>query len=279
MAAERSRTVFVTGASTGIGAATVQALVARGDRVWASVRRAEDAERLAAEHGDAVSVVRFDLTDAEAVADAGRRIVDAGPLDGVVANAGMAVPGPLEFLPVDLLQEQLDINVLGQLRVIQAVMPAIRAGAGRIVVVGSIGGRIAGPMLGAYHVSKFGLVGLTDALRAELAPWRIPVILIEPGAVATPIWRRGAEQAERVMAQLPAEAEQRYARQVARVRRNAARSAEQGLAPSEAAAVIVQALTDPSPRPRLLVGRDARIASVIARLPHRLRYRLTAARP
>lgn len=278
MAAERTGTILVTGASTGIGEATVRALVARGDRVWASVRREEDAQRLTAEHGDAVRVVRFDLTDAEAVADAGRRIVEAGPLDGVVANAGMAVPGPLEFLPVDLLREQLDINVSGQLRVIQAVLPAIRAGSGRIVAVGSIAGRVAGPMLGAYHISKFALVALTDSLRAELAPWQIPVVLIEPGPVATPIWERSAVQGERVRELMPPQAEALYGHQIARLRRSAQRSAERGIPVGEAALVIVRALIDPRPRPRYLVGRPAKLGAVFARLPDRLRYRLSAAR-
>jgi NAD(P)-dependent dehydrogenase (short-subunit alcohol dehydrogenase family) len=147
--------VLVTGASTGIGAATVQALVAAGVRVWAGVRREKDGQRLTIEYGDRVRVLRFDLTDGEAVAAAGERVVAAGPLDGVVCNAGVPLAGPLEFLPIASLREQLEVNVLGQLRVIQAVLPAVRAGSGRIVVVGSIGGRIAGPMLGAYHASKF----------------------------------------------------------------------------------------------------------------------------
>ena len=106
-------------------------------------------------------------------------------------NAGLALPGPLEFLPLASLREQLEVNLIGQLAVTQAMLPALRRGAGRIVMIGSIGGRIAGPMLGAYCTSKFGLVGLTDALRAELAPSRLRVILIEPGAVKTPIWSRG----------------------------------------------------------------------------------------
>lgn len=253
------------------------ALVERGDRVWAAVRRDEDAARLAAEYGDAVRVVQFDVTDDAAVARAGAQVVADGPLDGVVDNAGMALPGPLEFLPTSALRDQLEVNVVGQLRVIQSVMPAIRQVTGRIVVVGSIGGRIAGPMIGAYHASKFALLGLTDTLRAELAPWRIPVILIEPGVVATPIWSRGADSADRVASAMPDEAHQLYARQIARVRSNAARSAKNGLPPERAAQTIVSALTDPRPRPRYLVGRDARIAAVVARLPHRLRYRLTAA--
>lgn len=278
MAAGRIRSVLVTGASTGIGAATVEALVARGVRVWAGVRAEPDARRLAESHGDRVRVLRFDLTDDEAVARAGELVVADGPLDGVVNNAGVALPGPLEFLPVATVREQVEVNLLGQLRVIQATLPAIRAAAGRIVVIGSIGDRIAGPMLGPYHLSKFGLVGMTDALRAELAPWRIPVILVEPGAIATPIWSRGTAHGDRATSQLPEHAQQLYAAQIARARQNAERSAARGLPPQAVADVIVQALTTPRPRPRYLVGRDAKIAGVIARLPFRLQYRLTAAR-
>jgi NAD(P)-dependent dehydrogenase (short-subunit alcohol dehydrogenase family) len=270
--------VLVTGASTGIGAATVHALVTGGVRVWAGVRREEDGQRLASEHGDRVQVLRFDVTDGEAVAAAGERVVAAGPLDGVVCNAGVALAGPLEFLPVTALREQLEVNVLGQLRVIQAVLPAVRAGSGRIVVVGSIGGRVAGPMLGAYHASKFALVGLTDSLRAELAPWHISVILVEPGAVATPIWARGLANADRLVAQMPPRAQEVYAAQIADARKRAERSAQRGLPAHEAATVIVRALTARHPRPRYLVGRDALVASIVARLPYRVLYRLTAAR-
>jgi NAD(P)-dependent dehydrogenase (short-subunit alcohol dehydrogenase family) len=278
VAAERARSVLVTGASTGIGAATVEALLARGMRVWAGVRREEDGQRLVGEHGDRVQVLRFDVTDGVAVAAAGERVVAAGPLDGVVCNAGAALPGPLEFLPIAALREQLEVNVLGQLQVIQGMLPAVRAGSGRIVVVGSIGGRIAGPMLGAYHASKFALVGLTDSLRAELAPWHIPVILVEPGVVATPIWTRGVANAARVAAEMPARAQEMYAAQIAYARRQGERSARRGLPPDKAAAVIVRALTAPHPRPRYLVGRDALVAGVLARLPYRILYRLTAAR-
>jgi NAD(P)-dependent dehydrogenase (short-subunit alcohol dehydrogenase family) len=272
------RSVLVTGASTGIGAATVAELVGQGFQVWAGVRGDNDATRLVDEHGDRVRVLRFDVTDTDAVAAAGEQVMAAGPLHGLVNNAGVALPGPLEFLPVAALREQLEVNLLGQLAVTQAVLPALRAAAGRIVMVGSIGGRIAAPMLGAYHVSKFGLVGLTDTLRAELAPWRIRVILIEPGAIATPIWSRGTANADRLGEQMPARARELYAGQITQARKNAARSARNGLPPAAAAGVIARALTDPRPRPRYLVGRDALAASVVARLPYRLRYRLTAAR-
>src|SRR4051812_47982543 len=277
MGTERGCLGVVAGGSTGIGAATTQALVADGVRVWAGVRREEDGLRLAGEHGDRVRVLRFDVTDSDAVAAAGERVVAAGRLGGGVWNGGVALPGPLEFLPIVALREQLEVNVLGQLRVIQAVLPAVRAGSGRIVVVGSIGGRIAGPLLGAYHASKFALVGLTDSLRAELAPWHIPVILVEPGAVATPIWSRGLANAAQVAAEMPSRAQEVYAAQIAHARQQAERSAERGLPPHEAAAVIVRALTARHPRPRYLVGRDALVASVVARLPFRMLYRLTAA--
>jgi NAD(P)-dependent dehydrogenase (short-subunit alcohol dehydrogenase family) len=278
MTIEQAPSVLVTGASTGIGAATVTALVDRGFRVWAAVRSEKDARRLEDEYGGQVQVLRFDVTDAAAVAAAGARITAAGPLHAVVSNAGMALPGPLEYLPLASLREQLEVNVVGQLAVIQAVLPAIRAGAGRVVVIGSIGGRIAGPILGAYHVSKFALVGLTDTLRAELAPWGIPVALVEPGAVATPIWERGMANGDRVLDQLSSEAVQRYRAQDERARRNAYRSAAEGMSPEVVAQVIVQAVTTGKPRPRYLVGRDAKIQGLVARLPFRLRYRLTAAR-
>jgi NAD(P)-dependent dehydrogenase (short-subunit alcohol dehydrogenase family) len=133
-------------------------------------------------------------------------------------------------------------------------------------------------MLGAYNASKFGLVGMTDSLRAELAPWRIPVILIEPGAINTPIWSRGLANGEQVQQEMPAHAGEVYAAQIEQARKNAARSARHGLNPAVVATAIAEALTVANPRPRYLVGRDAKIASVIARLPFRLRYRLTAAR-
>ena len=272
---------MVTGASTGIGAATVAELVGRGYRVWAGVRSDADAERLASEYGDKVSVLRLDVTDPAAVAAAGEQVTAAGPLDALVNNAGIALPGPLEYLPIQALREQLEVNLLGQLAVTQAMLPALRAArnpTGRILLIGSIGGRIAGPMLGAYHASKFSLVGLSDTLRAELAPWGIPVVLIEPGAIATPIWQRGTANSVEILGAMPAGATDRYAKQIAQIRKNAERAEKRGMPPSVAAAVIAHAITHPRPRPRYLVGRDAMVGSVIARLPFRLRYRLTAAR-
>jgi NAD(P)-dependent dehydrogenase (short-subunit alcohol dehydrogenase family) len=278
MPAPPARTAVVTGASTGIGAATVHELDQRGFRVWATVRKEADAARLEQAYAGRVRVLPLDITDDEAVRAAGDRITAEGPLHGLVNNAGVALPGPLEFLPLAEFRRQLEVNLVGQLAVTQAMLPALRQGPGRVVVVGSIGGRIAGPMIGAYHASKFGLVGLTDTLRAELAPWGLRVVLVEPGMIATSIWERGAASGEEVIARIPDRARDLYAAQIRQARESAARGGGAGLPPSAVAKVIARALTEHRPRPRYLVGRDAAVASMIARLPFRLRYRLTAAR-
>ncbi len=279
----RPLTFVVTGASTGIGRAVAEELTGRGHTVWATVRSTADRDAVAVALGPTGQVLRVDITDDEAVRAAGERIAAAGPVHGLVNNAGAAISGPLEYLPLDAFRRQLAVNLTGQLAVTQAVLPALRAARdrherARIVTIGSIGGRIAGPMLGPYHASKFGLVGLTDTLRAELRPAGIEVILIEPGAVATPIWDRGIRAADLLTAELPAEAAARYRRQIESVRTAADRSARRGLDPRRAARPIVAALLDERTPPRRLVGVDARIAGLIARLPFRLRYRLTAAR-
>jgi NAD(P)-dependent dehydrogenase (short-subunit alcohol dehydrogenase family) len=278
-----SKSYVVTGASTGIGRACVAELARGGHHVWAAVRSDTDAEKLRAEHGDAVSVLRLDLTDDGSVRAAGETVRAAGPLHGLVNNAGVAVPGPLEYLPIANFRHQVEVNLTGQLLVTQAMLPALRQarerdGYARIVMIGSIGGRLGSPMLGPYHATKFGLVGLTDSLRAELAPFGIRVILIEPGSVATPIWDRGRRAAEDIVAAMSPEAK-RYAGQISAARTNAERTAKRGIPPERAARAIVRALTTPNPGPRQLVGTDARVAATLVRLlPYRLLYRLTRSR-
>src|SRR5689334_8724076 len=277
------RSYVVTGASTGIGRACVAELVRRGARVWASVRTDRDEQSLVEQHGDAVKVLRLDVTDADSVRAAGQQVTASGPLHGLVNNAGVALAAPLECIPIEVFRRQLEVNLIGQLAVTQAMLPALhqardRGRDARIVMIGSIGGRIAAPMLGAYHASKFGMVGLADTLRAELAPSGIKVILIEPGAIATPIWDRGAAAGNELLAGLSEEGRHRYADQIAAAQSSAAKSARRGLPPARAAQVVVKALTTDNPRPRYLIGPDAHAAAVVAQLPHRLRYRLTAAK-
>ena len=189
-------------------------------------------------------------------------------------NAGIAVAAPLEFLPPVELRRQLEVNVVGQHAVTQALLLLLRRGPGRIVNLGSIGDRIVAPMTGPYHVSKFALRAWSDTLRLELSPWGIDVVLVEPGAVATPIWETSIAAAERLQQTLPSNVEQLYGRAIDAARTNALRNAARGMPPDQVATVVARALTVRRPRARYLVGTDARIAAIVARLPDRLRDRL-----
>lgn len=275
------RSVVVTGASTGIGAASVDALVRDGFHVWATVRRSADADRLRDDHGDAVSPLQLDLEDHDSVRAAGATVTAAGPLWGLVNNAGAAFPGPLEYLPIDVFRRQLDVNLVGQLLVTQVMLPALLAesaqrGEARIVMIGSISGRVTSPVLGAYSAAKHGLVGMTGSLRAELAPFGVKVLLIEPGAVATPIWSRGIAAGDRLVA--PTDVLRRYDPLLAAARDMARRGSERGLPPAAVATVIRKALTDRDPSPRRVVGRDAKLLAALVRLlPYRPLYRLLRA--
>jgi NAD(P)-dependent dehydrogenase (short-subunit alcohol dehydrogenase family) len=265
-------TVLVTGASTGIGEATVMHLRELGFSPIAAVRKDEDAERL---EGRGLRTTRIDVTDADQIA-AARDELGEEPLAGLVNNAGIAVAAPLEFLPIDRLRQQLEINLIGQAAVTQAFLPALRRGRGRIVNVSSIGGRVGLPLVGAYNASKFGLEGLSDSLRRELRPQGVDVILIEPGGVKTPIWKKGEELADEMLEDVPPEAERLYGRLIAAVRTGTQRIArETGIEPSEVAEVIGRALTSSRPRARYLVGSDAKQRAVMAKLlPARVMDRL-----
>ena len=269
--------VVVTGAAKGIGAAIVRRLVADGFRVIAGVRRSEDAEALRDQLGDRVLPVLLDVTDPHAVAAAaelvGGEVGDRG-LAGLVNNAGIAVAAPLEFLPPAELRRQLEVNVVGQQAVTRPLMSLLRRGQGRIINLGSIGDRIVAPMTGPYHISKFALRAWNDTLRLELSPWGIQVVLVEPGAVATPIWETSIAAAERLQETLPPGVEELYGRAIAAARTSALRSAARGMPADQVAAVVAQALTVRRPRARYLVGVDARITAIVARLPDRLRDRL-----
>jgi NAD(P)-dependent dehydrogenase (short-subunit alcohol dehydrogenase family) len=269
-----SGTVLVTGASSGIGEASALHLKELGFDAVAAVRKDEDAERLA---GQGLRTVRLDVTDADSIA-AARAELGEGPLAGLVNNAGIAVAAPLEYLPLDQFRHQLEVNLVGQLAVIQRFLPALRAGRGRIVNVASIGGRVALPLVGAYNASKFALEGMSDALRRELLPQGVDVIVIEPGGVKTPIWGKGDQLATELAADMPPEGERLYGSLVAAIRRQTTRIAtETGIEPREVAEVIGHALTAKRPRARYLVGRDAKMrAPAAAVLPARVMDRLVA---
>jgi NAD(P)-dependent dehydrogenase (short-subunit alcohol dehydrogenase family) len=274
--------VLITGAAKGIGRASALHLARLGWHVFAGVRRVEDGAALQQAAPGKLTPLLLDVTDAGQIAQASQNIaqqVGQAGLTGLVNNAGIAVPGPLEFLPLDEFRRQLEINLIGQLAVTQAVLPLIRQARGRIVNISSIGGLIAGPLLGPYHASKFALESLTDTLRVELKPWGMEVVAIEPGAIATPIWETGAQAADRIIAQMPARAQELYGQVMAARRASAAKQAQHGAPPQIVADAVAHALTSAKPRTRYVVGRDARFAArFIAWLPDRLRDRLILAR-
>jgi NAD(P)-dependent dehydrogenase (short-subunit alcohol dehydrogenase family) len=255
-----SGAVVITGTSTGIGRACALRLDASGFDVFATVRREEDAEKLRSEAAGIHPLV-VDVTDQDGVAAVAREVdaaVGERGVAGLVNNAGMSVGGPLEFLPLDDLRRQLEVNLVAHVGVTQAFLPAIRRATGRIVNMTSVGGRVANPFLGPYHASKWGLEAISDSLRKELRPWGIHVIAIEPGSIDTEIWRKGTEQAEELAAGLPEEGHRLYDDKIPKMLEMAQRLAEHSIPADRVAKVVERALTADRPRARYVVGVDAR---------------------
>jgi NAD(P)-dependent dehydrogenase (short-subunit alcohol dehydrogenase family) len=254
------RSVLVTGASTGIGRAAAMRLDGAGWKVFAGVRKEEDAASLRAEASDRLAPVTLDVTDAEQIAAAAELIAreTEGGLDGLVNNAGVAVPGPLETVPLDDLRHQLEVNLVAYVAVTQAMLPELRRAEGRIVFLSSIGGRIAFPFGGPYHASKFATEAIGDVFRQELRPWGLKVALIEPGSIDTPIWERGQRKAEDIEARAP-KTNLLYGAALDKFRKVIADTAERGIPPEKVAKAIAHALESSRPKSRYLVGLDAKL--------------------
>jgi len=256
-----SGTVVITGASTGIGRATALRLARAGFAVLAGVRREEDGADLRAQDGRIEPVI-VDVTDAGQIASLAARVGGA-PLAGLVNNAGIAVAGPLEGVPIDLVRRQYEVNVFGLLAVTQALLDPIRAGQGRIVNIGSIGGRINTPFVGPYSSSKAAVRSLSAALRRELRPWDIRVALVEPGALDTPIWRKGEAGAQETIDALPDRVRTLYARPLDALVAATRKIAANASSADDAAQAIEHALTAERPKAIYTVGREARIQGAL----------------
>lgn len=267
------KSVLVTGASTGIGRATALHLDRRGWRVFAGVRREEDAASLREAASDHLEPLMLDVTDADQIAAAAELIGEAvgdGGLHGLVNNAGIAVPGPLETLPIDDFKRQIDVNLTAQVAVTQAVLSQIRTARGRIVFITSIGGLMAFPMFGAYHAAKFGLEAVGDVFRQELRPWGISVSVVEPGSIATPIWERGDAEVDAITSRARDGHADLYGEAAEAYRTVARKTGERGIPPEKVAVKIEHALGARRPRTRYLVGADARGQAFASRfLPDR----------
>jgi NAD(P)-dependent dehydrogenase (short-subunit alcohol dehydrogenase family) len=258
------RTALVTGASSGIGQACAVRLLNDGWRVLAGVRREGDAP-------EGTEEVLLDVTDSEQI-QAAAGLVDG--LDGLVNNAGIALAAPLEFVPPEELRYQLEVNLIGQVAVTQALLPALRRAKGRVVFMGSIAGRSALPFLGPYAASKHGLEAIADSLRLELRPFGIHVSIVEPGTIKTPIWARSAARADELIASSDGKLGELYGERIAAFREFALKRGAAGASADAVAKVVEEALTSDRPHTRYLVGRDAKLRAGFERLPDRLRDRI-----
>jgi NAD(P)-dependent dehydrogenase (short-subunit alcohol dehydrogenase family) len=250
------KSVVITGVSTGIGWGTTKILIQKGFRVFGSVRKAQDAERLRKEFGENFFPLTFDVTDEPAVQAAAGQVreqLHGETLFGLVNNAGIAVPAPLLHQATDDFRHQIEVNLISVLIVTKAFVPvlgsdrSLKGTPGRIINISSVGGIRGSPFLGAYVASKHGLEGFSESLRRELMLYDIDVIIIGPGAIATPIWDKG----EQVDTKLYANTE--YFEAGKRIQKYMVESGRKGYPPEKVGEVVWQALTTPKPRVRYAV--------------------------
>lgn len=267
------KSVLITGASSGIGRACAHYLDARGFRVFAGVRRREDAERLESELSDHSSPLFLDVVDADSIRDCFETIsggVDERGLHGLVNNAGISVSGPIELVPLDDFRRQFEVNVFGQVAVTQKFLPLLRTASGRIVNMGSISGRLTAPLLAPYSMSKFALEAFSDGLRRELRPWNIFVSCVEPGAIDTRIWNKGLDAPENDPNRKTARERELYGDAMRALRKLAEKSRDNAVPAERVAKAVHHALTARRPKTRYLVGLDARVtARLVSWLPDR----------
>lgn len=246
--------------------------------VFAGVRDPRAGEALAAKGGPSLIPITLDVTDELSIArsvEVVQRIVGEAGLGGLVNNAGIAIGSPLEVIPLSQLRKQFEVNVIGQIAVTQAFLPLLRRSRGRIVNMGSIAGRGTIPLLGPYSATKYAMEALTDALRMELRPWGIEVSIIEPGAIATPIWEKSDKAAVDLEASASDEARALYGAAAIRIREAVAQSAQRAIPPDAVVRAVHHALTAACPNTRYLVGVDAKFrAWMVKWLPDRVQDRL-----
>ena len=278
-------TALITGTSTGIGEACGASLAAKGWTVYAGVRREPDGERLRAAHTGDIRPVILDVTKpdhVERVIDEVTMAVGDAGLQGLVNNAGVGVGGPSEYLEVEAWRTVFEANFFGVITLTRAAMPLLRRGRGRVVHIGSIGGRIATPGLAPYAASKHALEALAEASRLEfsLAGAPVRVSLVEPGAIATAIWDKADSSVDELVRRFENGEGPEYEWMIDEARGFVVEGRRNGIPPSRVADAVEHALTAPRPKARYLVGKDAKLAGhVIARLPegHELRGKAAVA--
>jgi NAD(P)-dependent dehydrogenase (short-subunit alcohol dehydrogenase family) len=277
-----SPTVLITGASTGIGAACAIELARRGFHVFAGVRSDESAQKLldlaGADMAPKITPIMLDVTDAESIAaaaDQASEWVGESGLAGLVNNAGIAVAGPLELLPIDNIRKQFEVNVMGAVAVTQAVLPLLRIARGRIVNISSVSGGIASAYLGPYCASKFAIEALTDAMRQELRTWGIRVSAVEPGPIDTPIWAKTESMADNMSSSLSPERLALYQADLEIFRKTVYKSVLAASPVERVVAAVVHALTARRPKTRYFLGWSVRACfKCVKMLSDRVRDRI-----
>jgi NAD(P)-dependent dehydrogenase (short-subunit alcohol dehydrogenase family) len=264
-----SGNILVTGASTGIGRACAIRCAELGYRVFAGVRNRAAEDELRAAHSS-VEPVMLDVTDPDSI-HAAVRLLGGTPLAGLINNAGISVTGPLELVHIEDWRRQFDVNVIGLVAVTQAFLPSLREARGRIVNIGSIAGRSALPVTGPYDASKFAVEAISDSLRLELQAVGVRVSLIEPGAIATPIWGKAFAESDRLNRQADRGAYQVYVKLIEKIRAEAEKAARTALPVETVVKAVEHALTARRPKTRYVVGREARFWLVLNLLPDRWR--------
>jgi NAD(P)-dependent dehydrogenase (short-subunit alcohol dehydrogenase family) len=262
--------VVVTGAAGGIGGACALRLDRLGFRVFGTILPGEDAQPLQTEASERLAILEMDVMDSASIAAAASTVSEAlgdAGLAGLVNVAGVhAAAGPLEFLPIEALRRQFEVNVVGQVAVTQAFLPLLRRGSGRIVMMGSVYSHVPCPFGSPYGASKAALRSLAGALRGELRSCGIPVSVIEPGPVATPLWSKAIGRLEEIAGTLPREAHELYGPALDTTRAFLSREASAGDSAEAVAAAVATALRARKPKPTYTVGRDARLTRLVMRL-------------
>jgi NAD(P)-dependent dehydrogenase (short-subunit alcohol dehydrogenase family) len=257
---QKKKGVIITGASSGIGLECALWLAGRGFHVFAGVRRKPDGDRLKTLAPDTITPLLLDVTDPasiKAAVTAVSRCPDEISPFALINNAGIAIAGPLEMLPIDSFKTQIEVNLIGQLAVTQAFLPLLRAHHGRVFLMGSILGRFALPFLGAYSCAKFALEALAESMGMELAGTGVSVSIIEPGNVATPIWEKSKGMALQIAGDLSESRWNMYLDDARSALGFVERLAKKGIPAKKVAQVIEKALSAKTPRKRYTIGSDS----------------------
>lgn len=262
----RNELIVVSGASTGIGAATAREFALRGFHVLAGVRRESDAAALRSER---IEPCILDITVGADIAALAARVADdpqGRPLRALINNAGIAVNAPVEALPLPEWRRQFEVNLFGHIAMTQALLPALLASSGTVVNISSVGGRVAMATYGAYAGAKFAMEAVSDSLRREVKPLGVNVVVVQPGAVVTEMAVRGVATANRLASEMTPEQHGRYDSLIGAITAQARSFTRIGVPAETAARVVAGAATSASPRTRYTIGRDAAILLRIARL-------------